>query len=108
MIIIWMLLAWSLCLVASDLWAVQAERVEKELSEKKEELERIKKKLRLKQKERENILSKESSIELILWRIFFVFLFFLFYFFFTELIVLWLDEKRFDQMEIDPTPCDSL
>jgi septal ring factor EnvC (AmiA/AmiB activator) len=57
-----MLLAWSLCLVASDLWAVQAERVEKELSEKKDELERIKKKLRLKQKERENILSKESSI----------------------------------------------
>jgi murein hydrolase activator len=62
MIVIWMLLGWSLCPVASNLWAAQPERVKKELSKKKEELKRIERKLRLKQKEKEDILRKESSI----------------------------------------------
>lgn len=61
-IIIWILLGWSSYPVASDLWAAQAERVEKELSEKKGEFKRIKKKLLLKQKEKEDILRKKSSI----------------------------------------------
>jgi hypothetical protein len=62
MIAIWILLRWSLYPMTSNLWAAQAERVEKELSEKKEEFERIKKRLRLKQKEKEDILRKESWI----------------------------------------------
>ena len=62
LIVIWIFLGWSLYPVTNDLWAAQAERVEKELTEKKEEFKRIKKKLRLKQKEREVILRKESSI----------------------------------------------
>jgi septal ring factor EnvC (AmiA/AmiB activator) len=62
MIIIWIFLGWSLYLITSDLWAAQAERVEKELSQKKEEFNRIKKELRLKQEEEKNILRKESSI----------------------------------------------
>lgn len=63
MIVIWILLGWSLYSVESNLWAAQAERVEKELSEKKKEFEIIKKKLRLKQKEKKDILRKESSIQ---------------------------------------------
>ena len=63
LIVISILLGWSLYPVTSDLWAAQTERLEKELSEKKEEFKRIKKKLRLKQKEKEDILRKESSIQ---------------------------------------------
>ncbi|HSB06559.1 MAG TPA: peptidoglycan DD-metalloendopeptidase family protein [Thermodesulfobacteriota bacterium] len=62
MVVIWILLGWFLYPMTSNLWAAQAERVEKELSEKKEEFERIKKRLRLKQKEKEDILRKESLI----------------------------------------------
>ena len=62
MIVILILLGWSSCPVTSDLWAAQAERVEKELSKKKEEFKKIKKKLLLKQKEKEDILKKEASI----------------------------------------------
>ncbi|MBS3920507.1 MAG: peptidoglycan DD-metalloendopeptidase family protein [Deltaproteobacteria bacterium] len=61
-IVIWILLGWSSYPLPSDLWAAQAERVEKELSEKKGEFERIKKNLLLKQKEKEDILRKEFSI----------------------------------------------
>jgi septal ring factor EnvC (AmiA/AmiB activator) len=61
-IVIWILLGWSFYPVTSNLFAARVERVEKDLSEKKEELKRIKKKLRLKQKEKEAILRKESSI----------------------------------------------
>jgi cytidylate kinase len=63
MIVLWMLLGWSLYPLTSGLWAAQAERFEKELSEEKEEFKRIKKKLLLKQKEKEGILRKESSIQ---------------------------------------------
>ena len=62
MIVIWMLLGWPLCHVGSDLWAAQTGRVERELSQKKEEFKGIKKRLHLKQKEKEGILRKESSI----------------------------------------------
>ena len=62
LIVIGILLGWSLYPVTGDLWAAQAERVEKELTEKKEEFKRIEKKLRLKEKEKEDILRKESSI----------------------------------------------
>ena len=61
-IVIWIFLGWSSYPLPSDLWAAQAERVQKELSEKKGEFERIKKKLLLKQKEKKDILRKESSI----------------------------------------------
>lgn len=61
-IVIWIFLGWSSYSLPSDLWAAQAERVEKELSEKKGESERIKKKLLLKQKEKKDILRKKSSI----------------------------------------------
>ena len=61
-IVIWILLGWFFYPVTGDLWAAQAQRVEKELSEKKEEFNRIKKKLRLKLKEKEYIQKKESSI----------------------------------------------
>jgi len=63
-IVIWVLLGCSSYSITSNLWAAQAERVEKELSGKKEEFNRIKKKLLLKQKEKEkeDILRKESSI----------------------------------------------
>jgi len=62
LIVICILLGWSLYTVTSDLWAAQAKRVEKELTEKKEEFKRIKKKLFLKQKEKEYIQRKESSL----------------------------------------------
>ena len=62
LIVIGILLGWSLYPVTGDLWAAQAERVEKELTEKKEEFKRIKSKLLLKQKEKEATLKKESSI----------------------------------------------
>jgi len=61
-IVIWVLLGCSSYSITSNLWAAQAERVEKELSGKKEEFNRIKKKLLLKQKEKEDILRKEYSI----------------------------------------------
>jgi len=62
MIVLSILLGWPLYPVMSDLWAAEAKRVEKELSEKKEEFKRIKKKLRLKQEEKEYIQRKESSL----------------------------------------------
>jgi septal ring factor EnvC (AmiA/AmiB activator) len=62
MMVISILLGWSLYPVMSDLWAAEAKRVEKELSEKKEEYKRIKKKLRLKQEEKEYIQKRESSL----------------------------------------------
>jgi septal ring factor EnvC (AmiA/AmiB activator) len=61
-IVIWVLLEWPLCPVTSDLWAAQAGRVEKELSQKKQEFKGIQKRLRLRQKEKEDILRRESSI----------------------------------------------
>jgi septal ring factor EnvC (AmiA/AmiB activator) len=61
MIVLSILLGWPLYPVMSDLWAAEAKRVEKELSEKKEEYKRIKEKLRLKQEEKEYIQRKESS-----------------------------------------------
>lgn len=68
-IVIWILLGWSFYPVRGDLCAAQAERVEKELTKKKEELKRIKNRLRLKQKEKEAILRKESSIRRSLVRV---------------------------------------
>jgi septal ring factor EnvC (AmiA/AmiB activator) len=68
MIVTWILLGWSLFSVMSDLWRAQAGPIEKELSEKKEELKRIEKTFRLKQKEKEYIQGKESSIRKILSR----------------------------------------
>jgi septal ring factor EnvC (AmiA/AmiB activator) len=61
-IVIWILLAWPLYPATSDLWAAQPKRIEKKLSEKKEEFKRIKKRLRQKRKEKEDILRRESSI----------------------------------------------
>src|SRR4030042_6266351 len=61
-IVIWTLLGCFSYPVTSNLWAAQAERIEKKLSEKKGEFKKIKKKLLLKQKEKEDILRKESSI----------------------------------------------
>jgi septal ring factor EnvC (AmiA/AmiB activator) len=61
-IVIWILLGWPLYPVTSDLWAAQAKRIEKALSEKREEFKRIKKRLRLKRDEKEDILREESSI----------------------------------------------
>ena len=62
MIVISILLGWSLYPVMSDLRAAEAKRVEKKLSEKKEEFKKIKKKLRIKQEEKEYIQRKESSL----------------------------------------------
>jgi len=61
-IVISILLGWSLYPLMSDLRAAEAKRVEKKLSEKKEEFKKIKKKLRIKQEEKEYIQRKESSL----------------------------------------------
>jgi septal ring factor EnvC (AmiA/AmiB activator) len=62
MLVIGILLAGTFYPVTGPLWAAQADRVEKELADKKEELKRIKRRLRGKRKEGNHLLRKETSI----------------------------------------------